>query len=212
MECPPAELVFQDGRVFPRHNPEQALPFSQVVVAAYDEASLPAGVPPGLEFHGTYTLPGNPYAFGAHVVVVEVDTETGSVRILKYVAVHDCGRIINPKLVAGQLHGGITQGIGQALTEGIVYSPEGQLLTGSLLDYAIPRAKEVPTLILDTLETPSPTNPLGVRGVGELPTVAAPVAVANAVLDALSGLGVRHIDTPLTPEKIWHALQGAGRG
>ena len=122
-------------------------------------------------------------------------------------AVHDCGRIINPMIVDGQIHGGIAQGIGQALTEDMAYGPDGQPLTGSLLDYALPNAEELPDLVLDTIETPSPINPLGAKGIGELPTVAAPVAVTNAVLDALSGLGVRHIDTPLTPEKVWRAIQ-----
>ena len=148
----------------------------------------------------------NPHAFSTHVAVVEVDADSGEVKIVRYVAVHDCGRIINPLLVRGQVHGGIVQGIGQALWEGMVYSPEGQPLTGSLLDYVVPGAEGLPELITDTLETPSPMNPLGIKGVGELPTVAAPAAVANAVLDALWGFGVRHIDTPLTPEKIWRAM------
>jgi carbon-monoxide dehydrogenase large subunit len=148
----------------------------------------------------------NPHAFSAHVAVVEVDRDTGAVTILRYVAVHDCGAIINPLLVQGQVHGGIVQGIGQALWEGMVYSPEGQPLTGSLLDYALPVAAGLPEMITATTETPSPMNPLGIKGVGELPTVAAPAAVANAVLDALSGFGVCHIDTPLTPEKIWRAM------
>ena len=212
LQCSAEDVTFQAGRVFNRRNLEQNMAFSELASAAYNEELLPPEVGAGLDFSGTYTLPGNPYAFGAHVAVVEVDRDTGEIRFLRYVAVHDCGRIINPKLVEGQMHGGIAQGIGQALTEGIVYSPEGQLLTGSLLDYAIPTAGKVPHLILETMETPSPTNPLGVKGIGELPTVAAPVAVANAVLDALSSLGVRHIDTPLTPEKIWRALQGAGGG
>jgi carbon-monoxide dehydrogenase large subunit len=124
--------------------------------------------------------------------------------------VHDCGRIINPKLVEGQMYGGMAQGFGQALLEGMVYTPEGQPLTGSLLDYAIPRAGALPQVILATMETPSPTNPLGVKGIGELPTVATPVAVTNAIMDALSSVGVRHIDTPLTAEKIWRALHGVG--
>jgi carbon-monoxide dehydrogenase large subunit len=133
------------------------------------------------------------------------------VRVLHYVAVHDAGRIINPLLAAGQVHGGLAQGIGQALLEGMVYSPEGQPMTGSLLDYALPRAHNTPAFTLDTLETPSPLTPLGVKGIGELPTLAAPVAIANAVMDALSSVGVRHIDTPLTPEKIWRALQEHGQ-
>jgi aerobic carbon-monoxide dehydrogenase large subunit len=141
-----------------------------------------------------------------HVAVVEVDPDTGEVTIVRYVAVHDCGRIINPLLVRGQVHDGIVQGIGQALWEGMVYSPEGQPLMGSLVDYALPVAAGLPELITDTIETPLPMNPLGIKGVGELPTAAAPAAVANAVLDTLSGFGVGHFDTPLTPEKIWRAM------
>jgi aerobic carbon-monoxide dehydrogenase large subunit len=208
LHCSAEDVAFQEGRVFDRNHPSRSLSFSEVAAAAHNKDLLPTGVEPGLEFTGTYTLPGNPYAFGAHMAVVEVDRETGDIKILRYVAVHDCGRIINPKLVEGQVYGGIAQGIGQALIEGVVYTPEGQPLTGSLLDYALPKAEQLPQLILETMETPSPTNPLGVKGVGELPTVAAPVAIANAVMDALSGVGVRHIDTPLTSQKIWHALHG----
>jgi carbon-monoxide dehydrogenase large subunit len=146
-------------------------------------------------------------------VVVEVSRETGQVTILRYVGVHDCGRIVNPRLVEGQIIGGIAQGLGQALTEDVVYSPEGQPLTGSLLDYALPRAHDVPPLILETLEVPSPTNPLGAKGIGSVSTVPAPAAVTNAVLDALASFGVRHLDTPLTAEKIWRAMQGTtGQG
>jgi aerobic carbon-monoxide dehydrogenase large subunit len=209
LQCPAEDIAFQEGRLFNRRNPQQTMTFIEVAAAAYNERLLPPGVAVGLEFSGTYTLPGNPYAYGAHVAVVEVDRETGEVGFLKYVAVHDCGRIINPKLVEGQMYGGIAQGMGQALAEGMVYTGEGQPLTGSLLDYAIPKAMELPDLILETMETPSPTNPMGVKGIGELPTVAAPVAIANAILDALSHIGVRHLDTPLTTEKIWRALHGA---
>jgi carbon-monoxide dehydrogenase large subunit len=212
LACPAEEVTFQDGQVCDRRHPERAMPFAEVAAAAYNRDLLPSGVEAGLEFSGTYTLPGNPYAFGAHVAVVEVERDTGAIRFLKYVAVHDCGRIINPKLVEGQMYGGIAQGIGQALTEGVVYTPEGQPLTGSLLDYALPRAAGLPPVLLETMETPSPTNPLGVKGIGELPTVAAPVAVANAVMDALSSVGVRHIDTPLTAEKVWRALHSTGAG
>ena len=212
LQCPVEAVVLQDGRVFDRRRPEPVLSFAEVTAAAYDQSRLPAGVEAGLAFSDTYTLPGNPYAFGAHVAVVEVDRETGEVTFLRYAAVHDCGRIINPKLVEGQMYGGMAQGIGQALLEGMVYTPEGQPLTGSLLDYAIPRAAVLPQITLETMETPSPTNPLGVKGIGELPTVAAPVAVANAIMDALSSVGVRHIDTPLTAEKIWRALHSGEAG
>jgi len=212
LTCPTEDVRFQDGRVFNRQQPDVQLTFPQLVAAAYTGELRPAGVDSGLDFSGRYTLPGAPISFGAHAVVVEVDRETGEVRILRYVGVHDCGRIINPRLVEGQIHGGIAQGIGQALTEDIVYSQEGQLLTGSLLDYAIPRAQELPDLMLETMQTPSPTNPLGAKGIGSVSTVPAPAAVANAVLDALASFGVRHLDTPLTAEKIWLAMQEAGKG
>ena len=185
--------------------------YSRLAAAAYDDTLLPPDVEPGLDFRGSHTLRNSPYAFAAHVAVVEVSQETGAVSVLHYVAVHDAGRIINPLLTAGQVHGGLAQGIGQALLEGMVYSPEGQPVTGSLLDYALPRASNTPAFTLDTLETLSPLNPLGVKGIGELPTLAAPVAIANAVMDALSHVGVRHIDTPLTPAKIWQAMQEQGQ-
>jgi aerobic carbon-monoxide dehydrogenase large subunit len=208
LECSPEEIVFQEGRVFDRRQPAQAITLAEIVATASCEPRVRPRSEAGLQFTGRFVLGApyqNPHAFGAHVAVVEVDRDTGEVTILHYVAVHDCGRIINPLLVRGQVHGGI----GQALWEEMVYSPEGQPLTGSLLDYAIPVAAELPELVTDTIETPSPMNPLGIKGVGELPTVAAPAAIANAVLDALSGFGVRHIDTPLTPEKVWRAMHAA---
>jgi carbon-monoxide dehydrogenase large subunit len=207
LKCPAEEVVFQEGLVFNRQNSGQTIPFSRLAAAAYDEELLPPGVEPALDFKGSNTLSKSPYAFGAHVAVVEVSPENGAIKVLKYVAVHDAGRIINPMLAEGQVQGGVVQGIGQALLEGMVYSPEGQPLTGSLMDYALPRASNMPELVLDTMETLSPINPLGSKGIGELPTLAAPVAVVNAVMDALSRAGVRHIDTPLTPEKIWQALR-----
>ena len=206
LECPPAEVVMREGRVFRKGTPSADIPFSQVAAAAYDEELLPPDVEPGLEFDGTYTLPDNPYAFGTHVAVVEVDRDTGAVKILKYTAVHDAGRILNPLLAEGQVHGALAQGLGQALMEGMEFSEDGQPLTGSFLDYAMPKAHDMPDLTLDTLETLSPLNPLGAKGIGELPTVAAPAAITNAVMDALYSTGVRHIDTPLTPEKILRVL------
>jgi aerobic carbon-monoxide dehydrogenase large subunit len=209
LDCPAEDIVMQAGRVYNRRHPAQAMSLVELAAAAYDEHRLPPGTAAGLQFSGSFTLGApyqSPHAFSAHVAVVQVDPDTGAVSLVRYVAVHDCGRIINPLLVRGQVHGGIVQGMGQALCEGMVYSPEGQPLTASLLDYALLRAAGVPELITGTIETPSPMNPLGIKGVGELPTVAAPAAVANAVLDALARFGVRHIDTPLTPEKVWRAL------
>jgi carbon-monoxide dehydrogenase large subunit len=210
LACRAEDIGFQNGLAFNRHKLEGQLTFAQLVAAASNRAHGSVEGERGLVFSSTYTLPGAPFSFGAHAVVVEVSRETGQVTILRYVGVHDCGRIVNPRLVEGQIMGGIAQGLGQALTEDAVYSPEGQPLTGSLLDYALPKAHEIPPLILETLEVPSPTNPLGAKGIGSVSTVPAPAAVANAVLDALAGFGVRHLDTPLTAEKIWWAMQGAG--
>jgi carbon-monoxide dehydrogenase large subunit len=207
LECPAEAIVFQGGHVFDRRYPDQALTFSQVAAAAYRVELLPPGMEQGLEHLVSFLLPQNPFGFAAHVAVIEIDRGTGDVRFLRYAAVHDCGRVINPTLLAGQVHGAIAQGIGPALAEAMIYTPEGQPLTGSFLDYAIPSAADVPVIHLDIRETPSPTNPLGVKGIGELPTVAAPVAVANAVMDALAPFGIRHLDLPLTAEKIWRAMQ-----
>ena len=207
--CPPEDLSFQEGHVFYRGDPGKAMPFDALAAAAHNRDSLPRGLEPGLDFSGEYTLPNSPFSFGAHVVAVEVIRDTGEVKVLRYVGVHDVGRIVNPLLVEGQIHGGIAQGIGQALVEGAMYGADGQPLSGSLLDYALPRAAGMPDLVLDTIEVPSPTNPLGAKGVGSVSTVPSPVAICNAVMDALSGLGVRHLDTPLTAGKIWQAIQKA---
>jgi carbon-monoxide dehydrogenase large subunit len=206
LTCPATEVCFKDGRVFAREKPEAQLTFPQLAAAAHRRGVEGEGR--ALDFEGSYTLPGAPLSFGAHAAVVEVNRETGDVAILRYVGVHDCGRIVNPKLVEGQIVGGIAQGLGAALSEGFVYDEDGQPLTGSLLDYAIPRAQEIPQLILETIEVPSPTNPLGAKGIGSVSTVPPPAAIANAVLDALSSFGVRHLDTPLTAEKIWRAMRG----
>src|SRR5262249_12195127 len=139
LDCPVAEVCFQAQRVYPQHQPERHIPFDQLAAVAHNATQLPPGVESGLDFHGSHTLRTSPYAFGAHVAVVEVSQETGEIRVLRYVAVHDAGRVINPLLAAGQVHGGIAQGIGQALCEGMVYSPGGQPLSGSLVDYAFPR-------------------------------------------------------------------------
>ena len=209
LDCPPENVSFQEGMALDSSNPAKSLAFPALAAAAHNRESLPRGVEPGLDFSGEYTLPNSPFSFGAHVAAVEVSRETGQVKILRYVGVHDVGRIVNPLLVEGQIHGGIAQGIGQALVEGAIYGDDGQPLAGSLLDYALPRATGMPDLILDTIEVPSPTNPLGAKGVGSVSTVPSPVAVCNAVMDALSGPGVRHLDTPLTAEKVWQAIQDA---
>jgi carbon-monoxide dehydrogenase large subunit len=176
--------------------------------------NLPPGVEPGMEATAYYDPPNFTYPFGCHVCTVEVDSDTGAVEILRYVAVDDCGRVINPLIVDGQVHGGITQGLAQALYEHAVYDDAGQLLTASMLDYAVPRAVQVPRYETSRTETPSPHHPLGLKGVGETGTIASTAAVVNAVLDALAPLGITHLDMPLTPRRIWHAIQerkGGGR-
>ncbi len=208
--CPVEDVSFGGGQASAGTDGSRSVPFTEVSSAAYDEERLPPGEESGLLFEGSFTLPRPTFGFGAHVAVVEVDRDTGDVKIVKYAAVHDVGRVVNPMLLDGQIHGAIVQGIGQALTEGFSFGTDGQPLTASLLDYSLPAADGIPSMELDTIETPSPLTPLGVKGVGELPTVAAPVAVANAVMDALSSFGVRDIETPLTPERVWRAIHGDG--
>jgi aerobic carbon-monoxide dehydrogenase large subunit len=196
-DCAPHDIDFRDGQLVNTQSPSQTLAFKAAAAAAAS----------GLECQVEFSLPDKPLGFAAHVVVVEIDPDTGALQLLRYAAVHDSGRIINPKLFEGQVYGAIAQGLGQALGEGMHYSADGQPLTGSFLDYVMPRAKTMLPLHAEAMETPSPTNPLGFKGVGELPTVACPVAVVNAVLDALSDTQVRHLDAPVTQEKIWQAMQ-----
>jgi carbon-monoxide dehydrogenase large subunit len=173
---------------------------------AYVAKNLPAGLEPGLEASSFYEPQNFTFPFGTHIVAVEVDRDTGKVSITKYVAVDDCGPLINPLIVEGQVQGGIAHSIGQVLFEQTIYDAHGQLLTGEFMDYAIPRAGDIPDYILGHTVTPSPVNPLGVKGVGEAGTIGATPAIANAVLDALEPLGVMHLDLPMTPEKIWRAI------
>ena len=171
--------------------------------------SLPDGMEPYLDETVYHDTPNCTWPFGTHIAIVEIDDQTGKVDLVRYVAVDDVGKKINPMIVDGQLHGGIVQGVGQALWEGAVYDDDGQLLSGSMLDYAVPRASWLPTIELDETVTPSPVNPLGVKGVGEAGAIASTAAVANAVVDALSPLGIRHLDMPFTAQTVWRAIQGA---
>jgi aerobic carbon-monoxide dehydrogenase large subunit len=164
---------------------------------------------PFLDETAYYDPPNCTFPFGTHVCVVEVDPETGHVEIKRYVAIDDVGKVINPMIVEGQVHGGIAQGVAQALWEGAVYDDNGQLLSGTLMDYAIPRADSFPHFELARTETPSPVNPMGVKGAGETGTIAATPAVVNAVLDALAPLGVTELDMPFTPYRVWSAIQHA---
>jgi carbon-monoxide dehydrogenase large subunit len=175
----------------------------QILATAFSHRKLPPGMEPGLEGHSSFSLKEANYPFGSHLAMVEVDRETGLVRVLRYLAVDDCGVVVNPLLYEGQQHGGIAQGIGQALYEGIHYDNEGQNLTASFLEYTLPRADQIPWMEPHHHQTPSPTNPLGVKGVGEAGAIAATPAVVGAVMDAL---GIAHLDMPLTPEKVWRRI------
>jgi carbon-monoxide dehydrogenase large subunit len=209
LEASKADLVLEDGRVAVRGAPGRAVTLAEVAAAAYDGEHLPEGQDPGLEATCRFTSQGTTFPFGTHVCVVEVDPETGSVRVVRYVAVDDCGRVINPLLVDGQVHGGIVQGASQALLESVVYDENGQLLTGTLAEYGIPAAHFMPRMERGVSVTPTPRNPLGAKGIGEAATIGSTPAVVNAVVDALSHLGVRHIDMPLTPERVLAALRRA---
>jgi aerobic carbon-monoxide dehydrogenase large subunit len=169
---------------------------------------LPQEIEPGLEGHGSFEPTNFTYPHGTHVAQIEIDTETGEVKLRKITAVDDCGRIISPTLVEGQVHGGLAQGIGQALFEGVQWDENGQMMTGSFMDYAMPIASELGEFQLDHTETPSPVNPLGAKGVGEAGTIGSTPAVMNAVVDALAHLGVRDVEMPVTSEKIWQILHG----
>jgi carbon-monoxide dehydrogenase large subunit len=189
----------------------KSVSFGEMAAAAYHAKKLPPNTEPGLVSTHFWEPPNFTFPFGAHLVVTEVDRETGDIHLQRYVAVDDCGKILNPLLVDGQVHGGVAQGLGQALWEQAVYDDNGQLLTGELTDYAIPKAHFMPNIESSHTETPSPVNPLGVKGVGEAGTIGCSPAVVNSVVDALSPLGVRHIDMPLTPEKIWKLIHEGDR-
>lgn len=209
LEANPDDLVLESGNIFVEGSPEQAVEFTTVAAEAHLATNLPPETEPGLEATHFFE-PGNfTYPFGAHISVVEVDIDTGEVDLQRYVAVDDVGNIINPLLVAGQVHDGIAQGLGQALYEGAVYDENGQLLTGSLMDYAVPKITQIPRFETDHTVTPSPVNPMGVKGVGEAGTIAASGCLVNAVVDALSSFGVTDIDMPLTPNRVWQVIQDA---
>jgi carbon-monoxide dehydrogenase large subunit len=207
LEAAEVDLVVEDGRVFVRGVPSRALRLERL--ASWAKAH---GREAELRANEEFDAPDFVFPFGAHLAVVEVDRETGRVQILRYLAVDDCGVVINPMIVEGQVHGGTTQGIAQALFEEATFSPDGQLLTGNLTTYLVPTAPDVPRFELDRTVTPTPRNPIGAKGIGESGTLAAPPTIVNAVMDALSPLGVRHLDMPLTPEKVWAAIRSANPG
>ena len=208
LEAAVEDMEYEDGKFFVKGSPDKVKTIQDVALMAHLAWNMPAGVEAGLEASMFYDPPNFTFPFGAHLAVVEVDPATGHVDLTRYVAVDDCGPQINPVIVEGQVHGGVVQGIGQALWEEAVYDEAGQLVTGSMLDYALPRADALPEIEVLSTVTPSPHHPLGVKGIGEAGTIAATVAVYNAVLDALKPFGVTSLRMPLTPERVWTAIQG----
>jgi carbon-monoxide dehydrogenase large subunit len=208
-EAAEEDVAFDQGRFYVKGSPDNVKTLGEVAFASYG-AGLPEGMEQGLEAVTYFDPPNFVWPFGAHICVVEVDLETGGVDMKKYVAVDDCGNVINPMIVDGQIQGGILQGISQALFEEVVYDDEtGQLKTGTLLDYSVPSAGEIPEYLFDRTVTPSPTNELGVKGIGEAGTIAASAAVINAICDALAPLGIKHVDMPASPDRLWKQIQEA---
>ncbi len=209
LEASEDDIEFEGGKFSVAGSPDQSVAIQDVSATAFLGANIPEGMEPGLNENMVFDPPNFTFPFGAHVCVTETDTETGKVRIRDYFAVDDCGPVINPVIVDGQLHGGLAQGIAQALYEEAIYDEDGTLVTGSMVDYMIPGAPELPNYTLDRTVTPSPSNPLGVKGVGEAGTIGAPPAVINSIIDGLSPLGVTHIDMPALPMRVWEAIQQA---
>jgi carbon-monoxide dehydrogenase large subunit len=214
LEAAPEDVELREGRFSVKGSPDRAMSMADIALAAHvPPQELPTDIEPGLEENAFYDPENFVFPFGAHACVVDVDTETGKVDVVRYVAVDDCGPAINPMLIDGQVHGGIVHAIGQALYEQVVYDADGQLVTGTFVDYALPSAADLPSFETDRTETPSPVNSLGVKGIGEAGTIAATPAVTAAVLDALSPFGVGWMDMPLTPMRVFAAIEEArGRG
>ncbi|HKZ29488.1 MAG TPA: xanthine dehydrogenase family protein molybdopterin-binding subunit [Acidimicrobiia bacterium] len=212
LEASTEDIEFADGKFSVKGSKDQSMTIQDIALAANTAWDMPEGVEPGLEASAFFNPSNFVYPFGTHIAMVEVDPETGEIELQRYAAVDDCGPIINPMIVEGQIHGGIVQGVGQALWEAAGYDENGNLVTGSLMDYAIPKAGSFPPFELGKTETPTPVNPLGVKGVGETGTIASTPAVYNAVMDALVPLGVKTIDMPMTPERVWRAIRDAEGG
>jgi carbon-monoxide dehydrogenase large subunit len=209
LEVAEQDLDYEAGRFSVKGTPDRGMTVPEAAFAAWTAHNLPDGMEPGLEASYVYDPPNFSWPSGAHAAVVEVDTETGEARLVRYVAVDDVGTVINPTIVDGQVAGGVAQGVAQALWEEAVYDDDGNLVTSSMVNYLVPSAVELPSFELDRTETPSPTNPLGVKGVGETGTIASPPAVMNAVVDALAPFGVEDVEMPASPERVWRVLQEA---
>ena len=212
LECAADDLEFVQGTFSVKGSPDKAVPIAAIAFAAFTAHNLPDGVEPNLEAQYTHDPKNFSWPFGTHICILEIDTETGKIDVLKYIAVDDCGNQINPLIVEGQVHGGVVQGIAQALYEEAVYDSDGNLKTTNLAEYLVPAACDVPPITTDFTVTPSPTNQLGVKGVGEAGTIGSTSTVMNAVLDALSGLGVTKLDMPASPNNVWKAIQAAQGG
>jgi carbon-monoxide dehydrogenase large subunit len=210
LEASPNDIEYVNGQFQVKGFPGKAVPFGQVALTAYVPHNYPEGLEPGLEETSFYDPSNFCFPFGAHACVVEVDADTGKVKLLRYLAVDDVGHVINPMIVDGMVHGGIAQGVAQALWEGAAYDDAGQLVTGSMMDYAVPTADMLPLYETDRTVTPTPVNPLGIKGAGETGTIASTPAVVNAVIDALAPLGIDHVEAmPLSPERVWKSIQAA---
>jgi carbon-monoxide dehydrogenase large subunit len=212
MEAAVEDIDYDDGKFFVKGSPDKFKTIQDATLMATLAWNLPAGMEPGMEASQFYDPPNFAYPFGTHIAIVEVDAETGKVELKRYIAVDDCGPQINPTIVGGQIHGGIVQGVGQALCEGVVYDENGQLTTGTMMDYAMPRADMFPKFELDSTVTPSPHHPIGVKGIGETGTIASTPTVYNAVIDALKPFGVDQVEMPLTAPRVWAAIQQAQQG
>jgi carbon-monoxide dehydrogenase large subunit len=208
LEANENDIVFENGTIGVKGSSSTAKPFAAVAGYAYVPVPLPPGLEPGLSDEAFFEPANNTYPFGCHISMLEIDRDTGEPKLLKLVAVDDAGNLINPLIVEGQIHGGLAQGIGQAMIEEAVYNEDGQLVTGSFMDYAIPRATDFPTFELHATNTPTPVNPLGAKGVGEAGTLGSTPCIVNAAVDALSEFGVKHIDMMLRPERLWRIIQG----
>jgi carbon-monoxide dehydrogenase large subunit len=212
LEANEDDLEFVGGTFTVKGSPDKAMPLAAIAFEAFTAHNLPDGLEPNLEAQVTYDPPNFSWPFGTHICTVEVDVETGQVEVLQYVAVDDCGNQVNPLIVEGQVHGGVVQGMAQALFEEAVYDTDGNLKTTSLAEYLVPAASDVPPITLGHTITPSPTNQLGVKGIGEAGTIGAAPAVINAIVDALSGLGVTDIAMPASPQTVWKAIHHAQQG
>jgi carbon-monoxide dehydrogenase large subunit len=212
LKTKPKNIDYKPGLFFDKKKPKNSIGWAKLAGESYIAKNLPPNYEPGLEASSFFEPPNCTFPFGTHIVAVEVDPDTGRTKILKYVGVDDCGNQVNPLLVEGQVQGGIAHSLGQVFMENTVYDENGQLLSGEFMDYAIPRAGDIPDYVLGSTVTPSPSNPLGVKGIGEAGTIGSTPALANAVVDALSPLGIRHVDLPLTPERVWRAIRDAKGG